>query len=146
MPSQLESSIQFLNETCDAQSAYFSFTTDDSGEHGIIKANKDGLRLYAMELLKKSLEMESAPEASEVLFFDEQEWLVDDAGYNLIWGVDPTSSTRSELLATNTIPEPAVHTIKPLRAFNPASRWLPSLIILSGGLVIVTIAALKWFH
>ena len=147
MSSQIETCIRFLKETIDDKSAYFSFTTDNTGEHGVIKANKEGLRLYAMELLKKSLEMENDPASRQVLFFEEFDWLVDDAGYNLIWGVDPTDATRDQIMAEEeiilqqqVIEEPAPR--KP----GPLHGWLPSLIILSGGVVIVTIAAFKWFH
>jgi hypothetical protein len=147
MPSQIETCVGILNESSDTSSAYFSFTTDDSGEHGVIKANKEGLRLYALELLKKSLEMESNPASKEVLFFDDYDWLVDDAGYNLIWGVDPTPGTRAEIRAGE-VQDWNNHKTEITEAAKPArdSVWLPSLIILSGGLIIVTIAALKWFH
>ncbi|HTE27197.1 hypothetical protein [Flavitalea sp.] len=147
MPSQIETCVGILNESSDTNSAYFSFTTDDTGEHGVIKANKEGLRLYALELLKKSIEMENNPTLKEVLFFDDYDWLVDDAGYNLIWGVDPTQLTRAEIRdgevqdADNKTAE--TNTAAKL---SRGSVWLPSLIILSGGLIIVTIAALKWFH
>lgn len=146
MPSQIETCIGVLTDSCDANSAYFSFTTDNTGEHGVIKANKEGLRLYAAELLRKSLEMEKAPASGEVLFFEEFEWLVDDAGYNLIWGVEPTTQTREQIRAAEDAAlAPATANIPTLKA-RSISGWLPSLIILSGGLVIVTIAALKWFH
>jgi hypothetical protein len=146
MPSQIESSIEFLRETCNTESAFFSFTTDDSGEHGIIKANKEGLRLYAMELLKKSVEMESSPENKDLLFFDDQPWMIDDAGYHLIWGVDPTSYSRKEILSGELPVETPAGPVKQQKPGNTVSGWIPSLIILSGGLVIVTIAAFKWFH
>jgi hypothetical protein len=146
MPSQIESCIGILTDSCDTNSAYFSFTTDDSGEHGVIRANKEGLRLYAAELLRKSVEMEKDPNPNEVLFFDEFDWLVDDAGYNLIWGVDPTLQTRQEIRADEqAIVSPATVT-GPSLIPRSVSGWLPSLIILSGGVIIVTIAALKWFH
>ncbi len=144
MSSQIETCIGFLNETCDTGSAYFSFTTDDSGEHGIIRANKDGLRLYAMELLKKSIEMEKSPDSEAVLFFDEYDWLVDDAGYNLIWGVAPTTATRNEITGNSEGYFAAAPEEKPTSQVS--SSWLPSLIILSGGVLIATLAALKWFH
>jgi hypothetical protein len=146
MPSQIETCIGFLEENADAKSAYFSFTTDDSGEHGVIKANKDGLRLYALELLRKSMEMEKLPQSKHVLFFDDHDWIVDDAGYNLIWGVDPTDSTREEILEEERIPLATPSTYSTATNNKTLSAWLPSLIILSGGLVIVTIAAFKWFH
>ncbi|RYY24605.1 MAG: hypothetical protein EOO04_12855 [Chitinophagaceae bacterium] len=146
MSSQIETCIGFINESCDTQSAYFSFTTDETGEHGVIKANKEGLRLYAMELLKKSIEMEKSPASEDVLFFDEYDWLVDDAGYNLIWGVVPTGHTRNEIVQQAqgycaTVPATRSKTL-----FNSYSSWLPPVIILSGGLIIVTLAALKWFQ
>jgi len=146
MSSQIETCIGFINETCDTRSAYFSFTTDDSGEHGVIKANKEGLRLYAMELLKKSLEMEKSPTSEEILFFDEYDWLVDDAGYNLIWGVTPTNATRNEIMQNAQGYSPSLPPSRTQALFNASSSWLPSVIILTGGLVIVTLAALKWFH
>jgi hypothetical protein len=146
MSSQIETCIGFINETCDTRSAFFSFTTDDTGEHGVIKANKEGLRLYAMELLKKSLEMEKTPKSEEVLFFDEYDWLVDDAGYNLIWGVSPTNVAREEIIKNAQGYFPSLPAARTRSLFNASSSWLPSVIILSGGLVIVTLAALKWFH
>ncbi|HEY4209653.1 MAG TPA: hypothetical protein VGM31_22660, partial [Puia sp.] len=72
MPSDLESSISFLVTANDPASAYFSFTVDETGEYGIIKANKEGLRLYAAELLKKSVELEQR-EDGQPLAFDHQE-------------------------------------------------------------------------
>jgi hypothetical protein len=146
MPSQLESCIGFLEETTDAKTAYFSFTTDDTGEHGVIKANKDGLRLYALELLRKSVEMEAKPESADVMFFEEFEWIVDDAGYNLIWGVQPTVASREQLKAEDEAFQYAPNNSDESKKINSISGWLPSLIILSGGVIIATIAALKWFH
>jgi hypothetical protein len=147
MTSQIETCVGILNESSDTESAYFSFTTDDTGEHGVIKANKEGLRLYALELLKKSVQMENNPDSKQVLFFEEQDWMVDDAGYNLIWGVDPTPATRAEIRA-NGIVEVHGKSAETVTGqnLNRGGGWLPSLIILSGGLIIVTIAALKWFH
>jgi len=145
MASQIETCIGLLNETSDTKSAYFSFTTDSTGEHGVIRANKEGLRLYALELLKKSVQMEKNPSSNEVLFFDEHEWLIDDAGYNLIWGVDPTSASREDIETCQFQMQPEVNDAQKLKP-NRITGWLPSLIILSGGLIIVTIAALKWFH
>jgi hypothetical protein len=147
MTSQIETCVGILHESTDTESAYFSFTTDYSGEHGVIKANKEGLRLYALELLKKSVEMENNPDSTQVLFFEEHEWLVDDAGYNLIWGVDPTLATRTEIRANGAsgVNKQSAELSADLN-LNRGSGWLPSLIILSGGLIIVTIAALKWFQ
>lgn len=144
MPSHLESCIGFLQETCDTNTAYFTFSTDPSGELGVIKANKEGLRLYAMELLKKSMEMEEAGESENLLFFDEHEWLCGEAGYNLICGIAPTTASREQLVA----PKRSYQQSDPIpqKAGRRLTDWIPSLIILSGGLIIVTIAALKWFH
>src|SRR5258708_25555877 len=83
MPPDLESSISFLEETNNPANAYFSFTADNAGEYGIIKANKEGLRLYAAEMLKKSLELEQRQDG-EPLFFGHLEWVVSDACYDLL--------------------------------------------------------------
>jgi hypothetical protein len=99
MPSDLQSSITFLEETNNSSNAYFSFTVDNTGEYGIIKANKEGLRLYAAEMLKKSLLLEQK-EDGEPLFFGHLEWVVSDAGYDLIAGVIPQYQTRSEIIST----------------------------------------------
>ena len=58
MSNSIQSVITFLEETNDPRVAYFSYSVDDTGDYGAIRANKEGLRLYAMELLKKSMEME----------------------------------------------------------------------------------------
>jgi hypothetical protein len=144
MPSHLESCIGFLQETCDTNAAYFSFTTDASGERGVIKANKDGLRLYAIELLKKSMEMEKTPAAENLLFFDDYDWLSEDAGYHLICGIAPTAASRTEILDQNRV-ERRIDAPRQ-KASKRLFDWFPSLIILSGGLIVATIAAFKWFH
>ncbi len=141
MSSHIESCIGLLQEACDTDTAYFSYATDQSGELGVIRANKEGLRLYAMELLKKSVEMENAPASQEVLYFDDYDWLADDPGYQLISGIVPTTASRSEIINGGSEPLAATH-----KQADPLPAWLPSLIILSGGLIVVTIAALKWFH
>ena len=43
MPSDLESSIRFLEENNDPAEAFFTYTVDDTGEFGLIKANKEAL-------------------------------------------------------------------------------------------------------
>ena len=96
MPADLESSISFLESTNDPANAYFSFTVDETGEYGMIKANKEGLRLYAAELLKKSVELEQRQDG-QPLFFSRLEWLVSDAGYDLIAGVAPLYQSRSDI-------------------------------------------------
>jgi hypothetical protein len=99
MPADLESSISFLESTNDPAAAYFSFTVDETGEYGIIKANKEGLRLYAAEMLKKSIELEQKQDG-QLLFFGHMEWMVSDAGYDLIAGVAPQYQSRPEIIAS----------------------------------------------
>jgi hypothetical protein len=98
MPADLESSISFLESTNDPANAYFSFTVDETGEYGIIKANKEGLRLYAAEMLKKSIELEQKQDG-QPLFFGHLEWMISDAGYDLIAGVAPQYQCRNDILA-----------------------------------------------
>ncbi|HVW59058.1 MAG TPA: hypothetical protein VHC48_03450 [Puia sp.] len=97
MSPDLESSIAYLQSTNDHVNAYFSFTVDETGEYGIIKANKEGLRLYAAEMLKKSLELEKNQDG-QPLFFGHLEWVVSDSGYDLIAGIMPQYQTRTEIL------------------------------------------------
>jgi len=99
MSPELESSISYLESTNDPVNAYFSFTVDETGEYGIIKANKEGLRLYAAQMLKKSLELEQKQDGKP-LFFGHLEWVVSDAGYDLIAGVMPKYQPRAEILAS----------------------------------------------
>jgi len=101
MPPDLESSITFLEETNNVADAYFCYTVDPAGENGVIKANKEGLRLYAAELLKRSMELENRC-SDELLFFPHNDWVVSDAGYELICGVWPQHRPRREILADNT--------------------------------------------
>ena len=98
----LESSISFLQSTNDPLNAYFSFTVDDTGEYGIIKANKEGLRLYAAEMLKKSMELEQKQDG-QPLFFGHLEWVVSDSGYDLIAGIVPQYQSRNEILASRNV-------------------------------------------
>jgi|ADGO01.1.fsa_nt_gi hypothetical protein len=94
----ITSIIESLEQTADPAVAYFSFTTDETGEHGAICANKEGLRRYALELLKKSVELEENPYAQK-LCFSSYEWLVSDAGYDLIRSVKPVHASRAEIMA-----------------------------------------------
>jgi len=96
----ITSIIDCLEKTNDPGVAYFSFTTDDAGEYGAIRANKEGLRLYALELLKKSVELEKRRDGSN-LCFPPYEWLISDAGYDLIRSVRPEYVNRTEILARN---------------------------------------------
>lgn len=94
----METSIRSLEETNDPAKAYFAFTVDSTGDYGVIKANKEGLRLFAAEMLKKSIALEEGrPE--EILFFGHLDWIVSDAGYELIAGVEPEYRTREEIFA-----------------------------------------------
>jgi|GEM_PF-513676 len=105
MSPDLESSIAFLESTNSPANAYFSFTVDKTGEYGIIKANKEGLRLYAAEMLKKSIELEQKQDG-QPLFFGHLEWVVSDAGYDLIAGVVPQYQSRAEILdSRNALPD-----------------------------------------
>src|SRR5215472_14827939 len=100
MPSSpdLESSIHYLEETNDAADAFFSYTVDDTGEYGLIKANKEGLRLYAAEILKKSQELEEKEHAQRPLFFSPRQWMFSETGYDLIAGILPQYCSRREIL------------------------------------------------
>ena len=98
MPPDLESSIAYLEETNNAKDAYFSYTVDPSGENGVIKANKEGLRLYAAELLRRSMEMEARQDRA-IHYFPPMEYMISDAGYELICGVLPQYQSRREILA-----------------------------------------------
>lgn len=103
MSSDLKSSIAFLEKTNDPANAYFSYTVDDTGEYGVISANKEGLRLYAAELLKKSEMLEDHQDGSPLLF-NPMEWVVNEAGYDLIIGVLPQYHTRNEIIAMLSAP------------------------------------------
>jgi hypothetical protein len=98
MPNNsIESIIAFLEETNDPRIAYFCYTADDTGEAGAISANKEGLRLYALELLKKSLEIERMPEQQKLVFCP-REWMVSETGYDLISCVHPLYHSRETIL------------------------------------------------
>lgn len=107
MTNSIESVIAFLEETNDPHVAYFSYTTDEAGENGAISANKEGLRLYALELLKKSLEIERMPEQSSLVLCP-HEWMVSETGYNLISCVRPQYHSRETIL----------------RILEPARQWM----------------------
>ncbi len=97
MNMNVHTCIAFLEQTNDPAIAFFSFDTDADGERGIIRANKEGLRLYALELLKKSLEIEHNTPARS-LSFDNYPWLVSDTGYDLIAAVQPECGSRQEIM------------------------------------------------
>jgi hypothetical protein len=104
MPSDLESSIRFLEETNDPTEAFFSYTVDDTGEFGLIKANKEGLRLYAAELLRKSQLLEEDKLEGTPLFFPPNPWMHSETGYDLIAGILPQYNGRREILGTTPFP------------------------------------------
>ena len=109
MSSDLESSIRLIEETNNPDNAYFSYSVDDTGEYGLIKANKEGLRLYAADLLKQSLLMEAEQSEAECpgsnpLFFAPKEWMFSETGYNLIAGILPQYQSRRNILAEGQYP------------------------------------------
>jgi hypothetical protein len=100
MSSDLESSIQRIEEANNPDNAYFSYSVDDTGEYGLIKANKEGLRLYAVDLLKSSLLLEEEDEKEvKPIFFSPKEWMFSETGYNLIAGILPQYECRRNILA-----------------------------------------------
>jgi hypothetical protein len=114
MSSDLETSIRLIEDTNNPENAYFSYSVDDTGQYGVIKANKEGLRLYAADLLKKSLEMEEAeapktpaspepPEGpeSQPMFFSPKDWMFSETGYNLVAGILPQYESRRQILTQN---------------------------------------------
>ena len=148
MPPDLKSSITFLEETNNPANAYFSFTADNAGEYGIIKANKEGLRLYAAEMLKKSLQLEQQQDG-EPLFFGHLEWVVSDAGYDLIAGIQPQYQSRQEILAPRP-EEPAdnIASTLPGKSEQPSGKGcLSSLMWVIGGLILfVALLAFTTLH
>lgn len=139
MPADLESSIRFLEETNDPADAFFSYTVDDNGEFGLIRANKEGLRLYAAELLKKSRNLEDAPGEDEPLFFSPRPWMFSETGYDLIAGVLPQHHGRQEILAQDcSFPHQPVNR----RRRRPQPVMLFVLMCITGALImLVTLKA-----
>lgn len=140
MPSDLESTIRFLEETNDPATAFFSYTVDPTGEYGLIKANKEGLRLYAAEILKKARQLEESEkqEPEEPLHFDPLQWMFSETGYDLIAGVLPQYHSRREILAGQ---------FPPRRVQPPRQRKQPVLLFvlmcITGALIML--ATLKAF-
>ena len=131
MSPDLESSITYLESTNNPVHAYFSFTVDETGEYGIIKANKEGLRLYAAEMLKKSMELEQRQDG-QPLFFGHLEWVVSDAGYDLIAGVIPQYQVRTEIIAarkTSLAETPVEEMAAPKKERPPRSGCLFSVLL-----------------
>lgn len=140
MPADLESSIRFLEETNDPADAFFSYTVDDTGEFGLIKANKEGLRLYAAELLKKSMSLEETPREEEPLFFSPRPWMFSETGYDLIAGVLPQHHNRQEILAQD---HPFPHRPAGTRRRRRQPVMLFVLMCITGALIML--ATLKAF-
>ena len=101
MLADLNSSIRYLEDTNDPADAYFSYSTDETGEYGLIKANKEGLRLYAAEILRKSQLIDDVHKG-EPIFFTPHEWMDNEAGYELIAGILPQYDSRRAIRAEKT--------------------------------------------
>jgi hypothetical protein len=138
MPSDLESAIHFLEETNDPANAFFSYTVDCTGEYGLIKANKEGLRLYAAEILKKSRELEASEHPEQPLLFTSAQWMFSETGYDLIAGVLPQYHSRREILQEDLSFHPV--TIKQSRK-QPVGLFI--LMCITGALIML--ATLKAF-
>jgi len=139
MPSDLESTIRFLEETNDPATAFFTYTVDPSGEYGLIKANKEGLRLYAAELLRKSEQLEGTEEKrpEEPIDFAPLQWMFSETGYDLISGVLPQYQSRQEILATQFFSRRAA---RPRRHKQPVFLFI--LMCITGALImLVTLKA-----
>src|ERR1700722_15414832 len=138
MSSDLETSIRQIEETNNPENAYFSYSVDDSGEFGVIKANKEGLRLYAADLLKKSLEMEVEVPKAQPLFFAAKDWIFSETGYNLIAGILPQYESRKQIILDG---------LSPVRQTKPRTRKKPVLYLvlmcITGALLML--ATLKAF-
>ena len=140
MPSDLESTIRFLEETNDPATAFFSYTVDSSGEFGLIKANKEGLRLYAAEMLRKAQQIEETEEQKpgEPIDFSPLQWMFSETGYDLIAGVLPQYQTRQEIIANQFLSRrPA----RPRRHRPPVLLFI--LMCITGALIML--ATLKAF-
>jgi len=138
MSSDLETSIRRIEETNNPDNAYFSYSVDDTGEYGLIKANKEGLRLYAADLLKNSLLLEE-DDSKEVkpIFFSPKEWMFSETGYNLIAGILPQYQDRRNILAERE---------RPVRGTRTAEKKKPVLMFvlmcITGALImLVTLKA-----
>ena len=92
--------LRVLEENIDPSVAYFSYDVDETGERGVIRANKEGLQLYAADLLKKSMQMEVVQDGRNICFAP-HEWMISDAGYNLIGAVKPEYASRTEIIAAS---------------------------------------------
>ena len=124
--------ISELEENCNPELAYFSYAADERGERGVIRANKEGLRLYALDLLRKSLLMEERQDGKN-LCFKQNEWMISEAGYNLISGVKPEYGSRESILGRRFREEEPVQ--EKLAANKSTNKGcLGSLVMLAGSL------------
>ncbi len=94
MPPKPLTAIEILEQSNDPDIGYFCYTTDPAGERGMISANKEGLRLYATELLRIAELMETVKDGNPILF-GPHEWMISPTGYDLISGVLPRYPERS---------------------------------------------------
>ncbi|HEY4335259.1 MAG TPA: hypothetical protein VGM89_05160 [Puia sp.] len=140
MPSDLELTIRFLEETNDPATAFFTYTVDPSGESGLIKANKEGLRLYAAEILRKSQQLEQTEEQKpeEPMPFAPLQWMFSETGYDLISGVLPQYQSRREIICDQIFSR---RTARPRRHRQPVLLFI--LMCITGALIML--ATLKAF-
>jgi len=140
MPSDLESAIRFLEETNDPATAFFSYTVDPTGECGMIKANKEGLRLYAAEILKKARELEQTEEQKpeEPLLFAPRQWMFSETGYDLISGVLPQYQSRREIICDQILS-------RPRRVARPRQQPVLLFILMCITGALIMLATLKAF-
>jgi hypothetical protein len=97
---RIEAIIQQLEALASEEEGYFSMWQSGGGpDESIIQANKDGLRLYAIELLKASLEKECKIGQDEVV------WLPDDASV-WIMNIELIGKSREQWRLKPTHPEP----------------------------------------
>jgi hypothetical protein len=142
MSAELESSISFLESTNDPVNAYFSFTVDESGEYGVIKANKEGLRLYAAEMLKKSMELEQKQDGKP-LFFGDLQWVVSDTGYDLITGIIPQYQPRNKILSARNTSEDRPEA-PPKEQSSRGGCLFSTLLWIIGGLALLIVGLRSW--
>jgi hypothetical protein len=138
MLSDLETSIRQIEETNNPDNAYFSYSVDDTGEYGLIKANKEGLRLYAADLLRKSLLMEDENQEIVPIFFGSRAWIFSETGYDLIAGILPQYRSRHEIISKGESPARSV-AIRERK--KPVLRFV--LMCITGALIML--ATLKAF-
>lgn len=140
METSIESLISFLEETNDPATAYFSFDVDDTGEYGVIKANQQGLRLYAAEMLKKSIQLQQ-PDGYP-LFFEQKDWMVSD---DLIRCVIPHHQQAAPAEEPH---EGRQHSIKNEAGeiINAGKGCFFSFVVIATACAAFLFAAMKWFR